>query len=116
MKDATLFYCHYSSMMQEYDIIDWEAVMTQWASLRAGASSATKQLEPWGDLPDSSHTSHITRRMVTLCNLFANPIELDALRCSFAEEPNWKAMVVEDETWEGTTEENVEKWQGLVGA
>jgi hypothetical protein len=51
-----------------------------------------------------------------LCNPFANRIELEALRRSFAEEPNWKAAVVEGETWEGTTEENVEKWRELVGA
>jgi len=54
-------------------------------------------------------------RTVTPTNLFANPEKLSAMKRSFSQQPNWKAAVVEGETWEGTAEDNVEKWQGLVG-
>lgn len=49
----------------------------------------------------------------TPTNLFANPAKLQAIKHSFSQEPNWKATVVEGETWEGTAEDNIEKWRGL---
>ncbi|KIM39621.1 hypothetical protein M413DRAFT_29320 [Hebeloma cylindrosporum] len=52
---------------------------------------------------------------MTPTNPFANPVELKALKDSFAEQPNWKAAVVEGETWEGTGEENIKKYQEAVG-
>ena len=51
----------------------------------------------------------------TPTNPFANPAELQAMKRSFAQQPNWKATVVEGETWEGNAEENIAKWRGLVG-
>jgi len=51
----------------------------------------------------------------TPTNPFANPAELHAMKHSFSQQPNWKAAVVEGETWEGTAEDNIAKWQGLVG-
>lgn len=52
---------------------------------------------------------------MTPTNPFANPAELKALKDSFAEQPNWKATVVEGETWEGTGEENIKKYQDVMG-
>jgi hypothetical protein len=37
------------------------------------------------------------------------------MKRSFSQQPNWKAAVVEGETWEGTAEDNIEKWVKLVG-
>ena len=51
----------------------------------------------------------------TPTNLFANPAELRAMKHSFSQQPNWKAAVVEGETWEGSAEENIAKWGRLVG-
>lgn len=53
--------------------------------------------------------------MFTPTNPFANPAELQSLKDSFSRQPNWKASVLEGETWEGTAEENVKKWQRLMG-
>ncbi|KAF9507170.1 hypothetical protein BS47DRAFT_1352021 [Hydnum rufescens UP504] len=49
---------------------------------------------------------------ITLTNPFANPAELDGLKRSFAEQPNFKALA---ESWKGTGEENIKKWQDLMG-
>ena len=51
----------------------------------------------------------------TPTNLFANPGKLRSIKHSFSQQPNWKAVIVEGETWEGTAEDNMEKWRGLVG-
>jgi hypothetical protein len=51
----------------------------------------------------------------TPTNPFANPAELQAMKRSFVEQPNWKAAMVEGESWEGSAEENIAKWRGLVG-
>jgi hypothetical protein len=56
----------------------------------------------------------VSRKTLKMTNPFANPAELEALKRSFAEHPNWKAAVIEGESWEGTTEENIQKWRGLV--
>jgi len=61
-------------------------------------------------------TMTIPRQTLTMTNPFANPAALEALKHSFAEQPNWKAAVVEGESWEGTAEANIQKWRGLVGS
>jgi hypothetical protein len=50
-----------------------------------------------------------------MANPFANPAQLAALKESFHQQPNWKAAVVEAETWEGSAEENILKWKKLAG-
>jgi hypothetical protein len=50
-----------------------------------------------------------------LMNPFANIVELDVLKRSFAVQPNWKAAVVEGESWEGNAEDNIVKYRRLVG-
>ncbi|KAF8331363.1 uncharacterized protein EI90DRAFT_2920180, partial [Cantharellus anzutake] len=46
-------------------------------------------------------------------NPFANPSELQALKESFAKQPNWRAAVMEGTTWEGSADENAAKWRKL---
>jgi hypothetical protein len=52
-------------------------------------------------------------KFLIFTNPFANVVELEALKRDFAQQPNWKASLVEGESWEGTTEENIAKWQKL---
>ena len=42
-------------------------------------------------------------------NPFTNPSALQALKESYAKKPNWKAAVMEGETWEGSADENAAK-------
>jgi hypothetical protein len=51
----------------------------------------------------------------TMTNLFADADALEALKRSFAEQPNWKAAVVEGGSWGGTAAENIARYQELVG-
>ncbi|KAF8342348.1 uncharacterized protein EI90DRAFT_2904177, partial [Cantharellus anzutake] len=46
-------------------------------------------------------------------NPFTNPSALQALKESFAKQPNWKAAVREGTTWEGNADENAAKWRKL---
>jgi hypothetical protein len=62
----------------------------------------------------ASQANPTPHRTMTLSNPFSNLIELEALKHSFAEQPNWKAAVVEGESWEGTAEENIAKYLGNV--
>jgi len=52
-------------------------------------------------------------QMLIFTNPFANVVELEALKRDFAQQPNWKASLVEGESWEGTAEENIAKWKNL---
>jgi hypothetical protein len=45
---------------------------------------------------------------------FANPAEMKALKRSFVEQPNWKAAIKEGEKWEGSSQENTNKYQGII--
>ncbi|KAF5379995.1 hypothetical protein D9615_006279 [Tricholomella constricta] len=54
------------------------------------------------------------RQTLTLTNPFGNLADLEALKHSFAEQLNFKAALVEGESWEGIAEENVAKWRGLM--
>lgn len=44
-------------------------------------------------------------------NPFTDPAALQALKESLAQQPNWKASVKEDTSWEGNADENAAKWQ-----
>jgi hypothetical protein len=56
-----------------------------------------------------------TGRTMTMTNPFADADALKALKRSFAEQPNWKAAVIEGESWGGTAAENIARYQELVG-
>jgi hypothetical protein len=62
-----------------------------------------------GPVPGSSASG----KVFIPTNPFANPTELQALKESFAEQPNWKAAVMEGTTWEGSADENAAKWRKL---
>ena len=53
--------------------------------------------------------------MITLTNPFADPAALQALKDSFAEQPTWKAAVIEGNTWDGNADESAMKWRRLNG-
>jgi len=55
-------------------------------------------------------------KTLTFTNPFANPAELESLKRSFAQQPNWKAAQLESVSWEGTTDENIRKYRGLMAA
>ncbi|KAF8335494.1 uncharacterized protein EI90DRAFT_337948 [Cantharellus anzutake] len=42
-----------------------------------------------------------------------DPSALEALKKSFAEQPNWRASVMEGTSWEGSANENAAKWRKL---
>jgi len=66
-------------------------------------------LRSHGPVPGSSASG----KVFIPTNPFANPTELEALKKSFAEQPNWRAAVKEGTTWEGTADENAAKWREL---
>jgi hypothetical protein len=43
-----------------------------------------------------------------------HPSEVEEVMRSARQEPNWKTAVIEGESWEGTTEENVAKYLRLL--
>jgi hypothetical protein len=51
---------------------------------------------------------------ITFSNPIANPSELEAVMCSARQEPNWKAAQIEGESWEGTAEANILKYQKIM--
>jgi hypothetical protein len=64
---------------------------------------------------DHPHDTNASGNFMTLTNPFANSVELDALKRSFAVQPNWKAAVIEGESWEGNAKDNTAKYRRLVG-
>ncbi|KAF5386029.1 hypothetical protein D9615_002642 [Tricholomella constricta] len=50
---------------------------------------------------------------ITFMDPMANPAELEAIMCSARQQPNWRAAMIEGETWEGTAIENIEKYNRL---
>jgi hypothetical protein len=76
--------------------------------------ASTPHIESGRVIPTMDTLSATTgpRQTITLTNPFANRAELEALRRSFAEQPNLKAAT---ESWEGTAEENIKKWQCREG-
>ena len=63
-------------------------------------------LHSHGSVPGSSASGKVFIPM----NPFTDPTALQALKESFAEQPNWKAAVMEGTTWEGSADENAAKW------
>ena len=53
-------------------------------------------------------------KTLTFTNPFANPTELESLKRSFAQQPNWKAAQLESVSWEGTADENIQKYRAAV--
>jgi len=62
----------------------------------------------------SVQTKQPKQLMMTFTNPFANPSELEAIMRSSRQQPNWRAAVMEGESWEGTAEENVKKYQRIM--
>lgn len=78
--------------------------------------SSTPTPQHSSDHPPSHHNPNASGNFKMSTDPFANPVELDALKRSFAVQPNWKAAVVEGESWEGNAEQNTAKYRRLVGA
>jgi hypothetical protein len=53
-------------------------------------------------------------KSITFVNPMTNPSELKAIIDSAQQQPNWKAAVVEGESWEGTAEENIAKYKRVL--
>ena len=68
-----------------------------------------RHLRSRGPAPDSS----LSGKVFIPTNPFTNPVSLQALKQSFAEQPNWKAAIKEGTTWEGNADENAAKWRKL---
>jgi len=68
-----------------------------------------RHLRSRGPVPDSS----LSGKVFTPTNPFTNPVSLQALKKSFAKQPNWKAAIKEGTTWEGNADENAAKWRKL---
>jgi hypothetical protein len=76
------------------------------------SSMSTVQGSP-GHTP-SHYDPNASSNFMTFTNPFANPVELDALKRSFAAQPNWKAAVREGESWEQSADDNTAKYRRLV--
>lgn len=77
--------------------------------------SSTPTPRSSSDHTPSHRDPNASGNFMTFTNPFSNPVELDALKRSFAVQPNWKAAVVEGESWEGNAEQNTAKYRRLVG-
>ena len=75
----------------------------------SGDTGGGHQLRSRGPVPGSS----ASRNVFIPTNPFANPDALQALKDSFAKQPNWKAAVMEGTTWKGSADENAAKWRRL---
>ena len=69
---------------------------------------------PSGVSSSDPNTRTTLGKTLTFTNPFANPAELESLKRSFAQQPNWKAAQLESVSWEGTTDENIQKYRGLM--
>jgi len=67
---------------------------------------ATADTGPAGDLHEGQK---LTTIMFT--NPMTNPPKLEAVIHSAHQQPNWKAAVIEGESWEDTVEENIVKYR-----
>jgi len=65
--------------------------------------------------PGSTSASVSNQEYLVLGNPFQDPELLDSMRRQWQELPNWKSAMVEGLTWEGTTEENMQKYISHVG-
>ena len=60
----------------------------------------------WCQFLSINTTTQQQPQTFTLSDPFANPAELQVMKCSFAQQPNWKVAVVEGKTWEGSAEDS----------
>jgi hypothetical protein len=72
---------------------------------RGGNNETSGRLRSGGPVPGSSASG----KVFIPSNPFTNPASLEALKKSFAKQPNWKAAVMEGTTWEGNAGENATK-------
>ena len=59
-------------------------------------------------------TSNKNPSIITFRDPIANPSEFEAVMRSARQQPNWKAAQIEGESWEGTAEENISKYQKIM--
>ncbi|KAJ7081445.1 hypothetical protein C8R44DRAFT_67747 [Mycena epipterygia] len=52
--------------------------------------------------------------MLTLTNIFEDPTALREFQESLPQQASWKACVIENASWDGTAEENIEQYQSLM--
>ena len=64
--------------------------------------------------PGSTSASGGNQQCLSLGNPFQDPKLLDSMRKQWQELPNWKSAMVDGLTWEGTAEENAQKYISLV--
>jgi len=65
--------------------------------------------------PGSASAPGDNQQYLVLGNPFQDPGLLDSMRRQWQELPNWKSATIEGLTWEGTAEENAQKYISLVG-
>ena len=77
---------------------------------RGGSNNETgsRLLRSHGPVPGPSE-----REVFIPMNPFTNPASLQALKQTFAQQPNWRAAVMEGSTWDGNADENAAKWRKL---
>lgn len=51
---------------------------------------------------------------ITFRDPISNPAELEAVIRSSRQQPNWKAAQIEGQSWEGTAEANIKKFQRIM--
>ncbi len=66
--------------------------------------------------PGSTSMSGGNQEYLVLGNPFQEPELLDSMRKQWQELPNWKSAMVEGLTWEGTAEENGQKYISHVSS
>jgi hypothetical protein len=75
---------------------------------------------PISSRPDSGAVDNLQENdkptTITFKNPMTNPAELEAVMYSARQQPNWKAAMMEGESWEGTAEENIEKYQQIMSS
>jgi len=64
--------------------------------------------------PASKRHKSEKKPTITFIDPMANPSELEAIMRSARQQPNWKAAVIEGESWEGTAEENIVKYRQVM--
>lgn len=78
---------------------------------------------PSSSLLHEFHTQHLTSNVVpknekcstiTFKDPIANPSELEAVIHSSRQQPNWKAAQIEGQSWEGSAEVNILKFQRIM--
>jgi hypothetical protein len=52
--------------------------------------------------------------MIILSDPFKDPAHLETLKRSFALQPNWKAAMLEGQRFDGTADENIQRYKNLV--